>query len=126
MLKTGKDNATSPYDVAQEFLAAEAVDGSPTIWHVRGGWYTWTGTHYAPVCGEIIEQRVLRYLKRLPGGCRLAMIRNVVDFLRIVQHREIATTPCWLDESTAECSNLFVVRNGILRLSSGKSATSAP
>jgi len=34
MLKTGKDNATSPYDLAQEFLAAEAIGAFPTIWHI--------------------------------------------------------------------------------------------
>lgn len=118
MLKTVKKNTTSPYDFAQGLLASEAVDGSPTIWHIRGGWHAWTGTHYTPVCGEVIEQRVLRFLKqRLPGRSGLATIRNVVNFLRIVQHQEIGKAPCWLNGSADECRNLFVVRNGVLQLS---------
>ena len=118
MRKTGKGAPTSSYDLAQEFLDSKSASGFPTIWHVRGGWYAWTGTHYAPVCGEVVEQRVLRFLQhRWPGTCRLATIRNVTDLLRIVQHQEMDTSPCWLDGSTKECSDLFVARNGVLRLS---------
>lgn len=118
MLKTKTKTAKSPYDLAKELLEVEAVDGFSTIWHVRGHWHVWMGTHYAPVCGEMIEQRVLGFLKqRSPDLIRRSRIRNIVELLRIIQHRELDKSPCWLDGSNADLSELFAVRNGLLRLS---------
>ena len=107
----------SAYELAQRVLEMESVAGFPRIWHVQGRWYFWTGKDYSAACPEAVEQRVLSILQRLsPDRINPSIIRSIVSLMRIIQHRDLPTAPCWLNESGADPRNLVVVSNGMLRI----------
>lgn len=123
-MKSRNQNATSKegdsYHFANKILEAESVNGCPMIWHLRGRWHVWTGMDYRPATSETIEYRILRFLQDVsPDRISTSRIRRIESLLRIIQHREIQRTPCWLNEADEEAANLFVVRNGMLRVVGG-------
>lgn len=113
---TTKEKATSRYQLAMQFLAESACDSTPHVWHVGNQWHLWTGKDYQPVCAEIVEQRVLRFLVQGDQPISVSVIREIVALLQIMQHREVATTPCWLNGNDSCPRDIIATRNGLLHI----------
>jgi putative DNA primase/helicase len=111
----------SNHDLAEEFVAQEAQEGTPTTWYWRGRWHRWTGTHYEIVPQETIDHAVFKFLKSKPGTVKHSIIRNIIDLLRIMQLCHVEQAPCWINKNKPEPRQLFSTRSGLLHLhKSGK------
>lgn len=114
---TKQNDGISLYELAQEFVAATAIDGQPTRWLWRGEWYAWSGSHYQPISQESLERDILRFLKRKSVQIKVSTIRGIAELLRLEQFLKVEQAPAWLKGgSNADPMHIFPVTNGLLKL----------
>jgi len=118
-----------PLACAKEFVSREftTVGGAVCLRFYRGGFYRWTGTHYAEIESKEVRSKIYEFLRRavtLQGGNLVpfkptrAKVNSILDALEasVFQSRE-KNAPFWLGrlhEDSAE--DLIVCQNGILKI----------
>ena len=119
----------APFVAAEAFMEARFFDGqTPLLWHYRGGFYRWTGTHYSEYAEETLEADLYTFL-----NAALVVTKNgtlapfnpnknkVLDIVHVLKRGCLISrdwdSACWLGtEQYSGAPDLIACRNGILHL----------
>jgi putative DNA primase/helicase len=118
-----------PLAAAEAFVKHRASLGDiPLLWHHRGAFYRWTGTHYQEYEEAALERDLYEFLKGVlargknnkiaPYNPTKGKVQEIVHALKrgcmIPTHWD---PPCWLGKPDYRAaSNLVACRNGILNV----------
>ncbi|MCO5157501.1 MAG: phage/plasmid primase, P4 family [Aquamicrobium sp.] len=116
---------TAPLDVAMCFARRECLTSNGlTLHYWRGGWWAWSGTHWAEIMPDVVEDRLYAFTAQavyeksgkkdpMPWSPNRRRIGDVVAALRgVVRLDDEINAPCWLDGP--ETAPLISCSNGLL------------
>jgi putative DNA primase/helicase len=118
-----------PLATARRFVH-ELHSDAPLHCH-RGGFWQWTGTHYAERCDATMRTSLYGYLEAAQqvsdtkGAERFKptarRVSDVLDALRAATHLDSSISPpAWLDDRDTPTAGLVAMRNGLLDTRKGK------
>jgi hypothetical protein len=79
----------APYEMARRFLAAHySLAGVTTLRWWQGGWYEWTGTHYAEKENDALTAELYEFIDKAWTGKREANSKHVGELAKAIKARD--------------------------------------
>ncbi len=132
----------APMPSARRIVEANyTADSQRTLHHWRGGFYQWTGTHYASADTntDAVKAAVWKFLENaqhrtaqkdlVPYNPNLSRVSNVLGAMAAVCHLPAsAEAPSWIRTGSNEpaADEFLAVANGLLHLPSGELRSATP